>query len=203
MEQKTIISIVCFIAIVGLVIFLVYPKYQDLVVSRKQLDQKNQELGLQQDYFSKINAAMEKLNSYQDRLEKINSALPEQAFLPELYNYFQKITSENGLILGSLDIGKAENSSTIVGAQDIAVSISAAGSYSSFKNFLSAIYKSARLIELETISFASGGGGGKGEKEIPPSFFDFNFKLKVHQYSSAPAASAIENTPLPEEEIMP
>ncbi len=191
MEQKPIIIAVCFIAIIALVIFLAYPKYQDLAVSRKQLDQKKQELERQEDYFSQINSVFEKLNNYQERLDKIDSALPEQASLPALYNYFQKVTSQNGLILSSLDVSQPSSSSDNADIQEINVSISAAGSYAALKNFISSLYKSARLIETESISFSGSEDGG---------LFNFNFKLKVHSYSPAPAVSNAEVGSLQEAE---
>jgi len=47
------------------------------------------------------------------------------------------------------------------------------GSYSSFKNFLSILERSSKLIEIEKISFSV------GEKEKP---WDFNLGIKVYSY---------------------
>ena len=48
-----------------------------------------------------------------------------------------------------------------------------AGSYSSFKNFLSTLEKTARMIELESISFST-------LEEVGP--IDFNLRIKVYSY---------------------
>lgn len=179
---KIIIITICLIAAVGLVIFLVYPKYQDLAFLRKQLKQKGEEFSSRQEYFSEVNRVSEELNNYQEELEKIDSALPEDPSLPEIYDYFQKVSSQNGLVLTNINVGPLVDSKANLNTKETGISIAVSGSYTALKNLLSSLYKSARLIEVENISFSPEEG----------SIFEFNLQLKTHSYSPSMLGAEID-----------
>lgn len=206
--QKPILITIFIISTILLVIFLVYPKYQDSDFIKKKLEQKKEEFIYQQDYYEKINMLNKKLEEYKDELKKIDSALPDEPSLPALYDYFLKLSSQNGLILTEMSVSSPAVSKADPYLQEILFSISVSGTYTSFKNFLFPLYKSARMIEVESISLAGGEEGEeeKGAKEEVPTeaIFGFNLQLKTHAFSPyQPAAAPEESLPLPEEEMIP
>jgi len=100
----------------------------------------------------------------------IDSALPPEPSLPNLFDYFQKAASQNGLVLTEMTPAGTVSAN---GLRETRVILVMSGSYSSFKSFLSTLENSARVIEPESISFAS------PMEEVP---FTFNLRIKTHSY---------------------
>ena len=178
MNRPLLISIICFalVLIIGLVLF--FPKYQDFRFVKLQLNTKEKEILDKQEYFSEIDRISEKLKEYPGELAKIDSALPFNPSLPFLFDFFQKISSQNGLILKNISGGYASSSSSSSSSspsiKEIKISLSLSGSYPAFKNFLTSLEKSARLIEVESISFSFFPETG--------SAVSFNVIVKTHSY---------------------
>ena len=173
MSKSSAIAILLLsILIVG--VFLVFPRCQDLRALRLEIGKRNAELQSKEKYFSNLQEASRELEKYQSELSKIDSALPSDPSLPSLFNFLQKASSQNGLILEDIGVFSVTVSEENPEIKEINLNLGASGSYSSFKNFLSTLEKSARLIEIENISFSA-----PEEKE---SSFSFDLKIKVRSY---------------------
>ena len=169
--------------IIGLVISLIlvvgfaFPKYQDLKLLKSKIKAKEVELQIEKNYFSEIGKAKEKLKKFEEEISKINSALPPDPYLPSLCNFLQLAASQNGLVLKKIMpsltglLGEEKGFSSQI--KETGMNLTVAGDYSAFKSFISNLEKTARMIELESISFSS------SEKEAP---IDFNLKIKVYSY---------------------
>jgi len=181
-----IVIIICF---VGVLIFggnLLLPKFQQYTELRKKVEEKRNEIKYSQEYFSKLTEVETELKKYEVELAKIDSALPNDSFLPSVFNYLQKTTAQSGLVLkdiGSFTVAPSDKDPKI---KEIILGLEVSGPYESFKNFLSTLEKSTRLIEVENISFA---GSEKkptveGEKtsEKEGDVFNFSLSIKVHSY---------------------
>jgi Tfp pilus assembly protein PilO len=86
----------------------------------------------------------------------------------------QKAAPENGLLLNSIgsvstkpSTSKPEIKETVIGPLKLS------GSYPSLKNFLVALEKNSRIIEVENISFSVPKEG---------DLFDFGITIKVYSY---------------------
>ena len=169
MKRLTII-IICFLLTILSGVFLLYPKYQDFVVLEKQVEAKENQLQSKQEYLSNLSQNSEQLKKYEEKLLVINTALPTTLSLPSLFDLLQKTASQNGLIIKDMDSSCVTN---LEGIQDIKVDLKAIGSYSSFKNLISVLEKSARMIEIESFSFST------PEKE---EIFDFVLTIKAYSY---------------------
>jgi Tfp pilus assembly protein PilO len=165
-----IISCIFLTFILG--VFLIWPKYQELEALKLKIFQKQLEFQSQEEYLTDLKNASQELEKYQESLSKIDSALPEDASLPALFDFFQKASSQSGLVLGnfgSVTISPKEESTL----KEIRLALSLSGSYSALKDFLSILENSARMVEVENISFSS-----PSEKE--PFFFKLG--IKVYSY---------------------
>ena len=169
MNRSTII-ITCFLLTIILGAFLLYPKYQDFVVIKKQVEAKENQLQSKQEYLSNLSQNSEQLKEYQEKLLVINTALPSTLSLPSLFDLLQKTASQNGLILKDMDSSLVTNPE---GIQEVRVDLKAVGFYSGFKSFISVLEKSARMIEIESFSFST-----PEEGEI----FDFVLTIKAYSY---------------------
>ena len=153
--------------------FLISPKYEDWNSFKLEISKKEIELGFQGAYLAKLREVSAELKQNQEAFLKIESALPREASLPELLNFFQKAASQSGLVLRALS---PSTNSPVGGSgtKETKVNLILDGKYSDFKNFLAIIEKSARLVEVENIYFNSPREGAET--------FTFNIATKVYSY---------------------
>lgn len=163
--RRLIIIIVCFIAALGTVLIFVRPEYQKLQEFKKTIEFKQNELASKAEYYSAVQKIAADLESYQAELNKISSSFPAEPFLPALFYYLGQKASQSGLILEKIEFG---------GTEEISISLQLTGSYSSLKNFLLAIEKSVKLIQVQNISFSAPGDSQK--------LFSFNLNIQTHSY---------------------
>jgi len=180
-----------FAIIIGLILLVVlgiaavFPKYQNLNLLQLKVKEKEAEFQSEKEHFSNLDALSEKLKKYEKSLSNINSALAAEPGLPALFNFLQIAASQNGLVLKKIaptlpsplkeELVKKGWSLEI---RETGINLTVAGFYSSFKNFLSTLEKTARMIEIESISFSTPHqetGGGPGP-------IDFNLRIKVYSY---------------------
>ncbi len=172
--------IIGLILLAALGIAVVFPKYQNLNLLQSKIKEKEAELQSEKEYFSNLDDISEELKKYEESLSKINSALAAEPGLPALFNFLQTAASQNGLILKKIvptlpsplkeELVKEGWSPEI---RETGINLTVVGSYPSFKNFLSTLEKTARMIELESISFST-------LEEAGP--VDFNLRIKVYSY---------------------
>jgi len=174
--------------------FLLWPKYQELTGVQAKIEGKKKELQYLQDYFSKLNQLSQKLKKYETQLSKIDFALPSDPSLTllSLVEFLQKASFQNGLIfqnLGSFSITSPKSSTTTSprlsttspellevetpsNIKELYISFEVAGSYSALKNFLNTLEKSAKIIEVEDVSFSSG----------EETTLSFSLSIKTYSY---------------------
>ena len=174
-KQIILIILIClFILLVSGGYFLCWPKYQEFKEKKTEIEIKSEGIGLKEVYLSNLETLSEKLTAYEEQLSKIDSAFPVNLSSAVIFNFFQKTSSENGLILIEVDMSETQQISE-ERIQKMSFSILVNGSYSAFKNFLSAIYKNSRLIEVKSIGFSF--------SEERQNLFDFNLELKTQSYA--------------------
>ncbi len=181
-------------------IFFTFPKYQEWLPLSKQITQLQSEITSQSAYFDSLKNTSDELKNYQDKVSKINSALPDNPSLSALSAFLNEKSSQNGLVLSkfvksatvkSKDIQKeitsasAEEGATETGLtastegnleiKETTIVLALTGPYFSFRNFLDDLEKSSRLIEIEEVSLSP--ASDKGE-----DIFNFNVRLKVYSY---------------------
>ena len=170
-----IITAACIFLILILGVGLVFPKNKELTILKASIENKQKMLQQEKEYFLGISQAKVELENYSEVLSKIDSALPDNPSMPSLLNFLQKASSQSGLVLKSISPFTISSSkeSTSVNIKQVQISLTVVGSYSSFKNFISILEKSARLIEIENVSFTSSKEG---------DLFNFNLRVKTHSY---------------------
>lgn len=190
------------------------PEYNKFEDSKLRLEAKKEKIASAEEHFAQLRSLSRKLEEHQEEVEKIDAALPVEFSISALFNFIQKNSSQNGLILEEINLeesslsglGKTapvKNASPVKqvpqqqdaeqeGAleeskndiMEIPFSISVFGSYSGFKDFISAIYKSARIIEVDSINFSS--EFNEEAKEMGAvegrDLFIFDLRLKTHHY---------------------
>jgi len=173
------ILVISFFLLVFLIlegVLLWWPKLQDFLNLKEQLEVKEAEIKQKEEYFTELNSLSRKMKDYSEELAKIDSALPEDPSIPALFNFIQVKSSENGLILENLTLGKIGPSLDKPGVNQISFNISVSGSYFAFKNFLFILYKNVRIIDVSSIKFSSFG-------EEKRNLFVFDMSLVTYSYA--------------------
>ena len=192
MKRPIIFITITSLIVILLAFFVLLPKYEELDAKDYQLEGRKKALEKINDYFEDLASQNKKLAEYEESMAKINSALPDKPAMPSVLNFIQRTANENGVSLTSAALSSSRKTTKTTkteetGASDIkenTFSISVAGSYSSFKNFLSVLEKSARLIETETLTFFSFGGMTMytGMPDYSLDTFLFELQMKVYSY---------------------
>lgn len=125
---------------------LTWPKFQGLRVIQQKVDAKYEELQSKENYFQKVGQVYSQLQDHTEALEKIASALPQTPALPSLFNFLQSSASQTGLLMDEIELIDMTKGEIKVGCKVL-------GEYPDFKNFLKAVEDSARLVEVEEVSF--------------------------------------------------
>jgi Tfp pilus assembly protein PilO len=171
--------------IVGTVLigwFLTYPAFLEYNKSNEEIEVKKQLFSDRENYLAKLNEASLTLQEYKDKLEKIDSALPEEVSLPELYDYFLRVVSGAGLAYKDLNISGANSiqdnvqfEETIIPSDDSVfinknirevketkITLSVSGSYDQFKELLKKIQSSSRLFKIQEMEIGIEGSDSLG-----------------------------------------
>ncbi len=179
--------IICLLLSVIIGLFLIWPKYQEFRDVQFRIRGKETEIENQEKYFSQLHDISGKLKGYEADLAKLDSSLPDSPSVVSVLNFFQKTSIQNGLIFKktkSFSVGlskksagaqsssqKTEEAEIASGIKEISIEFEVAGSYSALKNFISALERSARFIEVDSF-FSS------GKEEVR----SFSLKIKAYSY---------------------
>lgn len=198
--KKLVFVPILFFASFLVVLYVIVPNYSESSALQKQIEEKEQELREKQAYFAGLKKIAESLTEYQEFLDKIEKALPQEVSLASLLSFFQNKALASGLIMEDISPCKVSTSPSSQnpageGAQPAAeeekiketgFSLSVSGAFASFEGFLALLEKSSRLIEVESISFGegevSGEGMAEGMAEEGELTFDFDLAVKVYSY---------------------
>lgn len=126
--------------------------------AEQQLSLISEQMEEQDQYFSKLRETSDKLKSYEDSLQKIDSAFPSDpnVSVPPLIVYMLKITAESGVTVKNVDIGTTATENKETGLSEIKFNLTgSSASYAVFKNLIKEIYNSARMIDIDSVSMSA------------------------------------------------
>lgn len=177
MKHPKIIILICLFSALFVGLVFVWPKYQEYIKTRHNLANKEEFLKNNSQYFKKIREMFSRLEQDKELAAKVVAAIPSLPDYDKLIGYFEKTTAENGLIISKINISEPKEFKEIEEIKkikEIKIFLNLVGTYASFNNFLSKIEKSARLFEVEEISFTA------PQKGL--NLFSFEVKLRVYSY---------------------
>lgn len=197
MNKKNIISLISFIVSLVFIFIFIFPLFSSVKVMYLNLDRKHQEIEKLKELSDKIKKIKENYDSISEAVEKILLALPVEKDLPQLLVQFEKIAVNNGLLLESIEFGeisKKKESDFIKSVEDYktlsqskkvlsrfpnsSVLLTTIGSYSAFKNYISALEKNIRSMDIYSISFSN----SSKTKSLFSDAGIFEFNLGVNVY---------------------
>lgn len=152
--------------------FVLMPKVAQVNTVKAQLETfKQRDASLQTD-LNKLEELVAKLKMSGDQVAKLEEALPVELNTIRLNQLITKLGSDSGATLGELSIlskgddvvaGNRELLKNPFGVeravQKINISISATGNYEQLKSFLQKLENNARIMDVNSIEFASNQDG--------------------------------------------
>jgi Tfp pilus assembly protein PilO len=178
--------IIIFIVILLLVggYFIWWPKYQEFRQSSINLDAESEKVKKKKDYILEMETSLNNVSGYQEEISKISSALPLEYSVSSLFSLVQKTASENGLVISMAEISTVPKTSNQAQAEStqiakIGVSVTITGSYSSFENFLSTLYRNSRLVEVSSIAISN----EEQPNEELTNIYDFDLEIYAYYYN--------------------
>lgn len=210
-----IISILILIALLLGGYFLWLPQYQKYKEAKVTLKEKTEQLKQKIAYFDDLARLSKKMKKKEEEIRKITVSLPAELSQPSIYNYFQKVAPETGVMLESISVEKAGKKTSTKSKEtklpseikEVPISLSVSGRYFAFKNFLSKIYRCARFFDIDSVSFSSSKSGTKAEVSEGSSsqgnFFQFSLSLKTYVFSEGEKIPLGEGIPPEAEDILP
>jgi len=159
MNQKILFSIIIFIALFFGVFLVWLPKYKEYTGLRFQLEEAKAQLATKQEYFEHLQKISDKLKAHEADLQKIDSAIPPKPDIADVLRFLQGKAQANGLLVEGVGLNNSLPVKEFPGLKKTPLSITLAGKYSSYKNFISILEKNSRLININSISFGTAGEG--------------------------------------------
>jgi len=194
-DRPIAIAIIIFI-IVLLMYFFVVPKYYEFRDLQGKLGEAEAEYNSKFAYYSEVTKIFRELEDRKDILDKIDNAIPSKPQLADLIYFFQQKGAESGLIVKNIVLTKISPVNSESNIKEIVFSLNVLGNYQSFKNFLSLMENSSRLLEISNVSFGSQPVSQSSSLQIqnpilnPQSqsqsqieeIYSFRFEIKTHSY---------------------
>lgn len=201
MEINKPATILIGILIILTIVFLfAIPKYQEFSDLQAMLAKKQAEYDGASQYYAKITDIIKQIGDKQDALSKIDSSLPSDGSVAPLIYYFKQKANETGLTIKSITLSQFSSTNADKPAptgssnnpamaamknkiKDVVFTIEMVGNYQGLKNLLGAIDRSARLFEVNAVSFTSV-QSLQASTKAPSKLQTYSFKLelKTHTY---------------------
>ncbi|MFH1461156.1 MAG: type 4a pilus biogenesis protein PilO [Patescibacteria group bacterium] len=179
MERKNLISLISLAASLLLIFFLLSPLWNSTKILRAEISHEQKELDSLEKLLIKTEELEQTYQGLKEQADKVLLALPEQEDLSFLLVQFENLSSVNGLLLESINFGSLNKAKEEVGFgfPSLNLEINLIGSYETFKNFISALDKSVRLMEIEKINLIAHQSVQEGTSL---DVFEFIMGIKVY-----------------------
>ena len=181
--MKTIITIVLFLASVGLIFFVARPAWSEVASLRVEQSVVEDALARLKDLQGLRDDLVKTYNEIpRSKVERLYDFLPPKPDSGNILVMLEKLTSDRNIKLRRVEFKKEANrAAEIAGAGRIVIkeapkfntisyNFSVAASYEGFKSFLSAMEKNLRMIDITDISFVGGAS----------NLFEFTLRAKSY-----------------------
>jgi len=181
-------KLIIIIILIGLSVvfsyFLALPQYNNLAELRSHVLDTQEELRNREEYISRLRGLSDGLRDHQPAVDKINYAFPEKADVPEVLVFLEQTASTNGLIIEEINVSaksKSASASTVSSKiREKELTVSLLGKVESLTSFLAEVERSARLLEIDSLSFEY----LEGELDAAQEIFSFEVIFNVHSWSN-------------------
>ena len=143
-----------FIFVIVVIVFGLWPSYQEFVDLKKQEDLKKAEVESRELYVKNLREIKALLDERESEIAKLDTIIPNSPKVHILYNLLQKTASGSGFLLREIlySIKKDEDSGS--GLNTISVDMNVEGLYPGIKEFLISARKAERLLDVKSVGLS-------------------------------------------------
>lgn len=177
-NKNTTTILVLLLAIIAVIFWSIIPFYNQISIAKAALSEKQKKLIETEETIDAIKNLTNKYKTMQNEFNQINVIFPDKDDLANLIVNLQTMVSESGIFLQSINFqpktfqpATVEEMTKTNPYNILEIKLTAAGDYAGFKNFIKAIEKNLRLMDVKTIKFNL----HKGKQE-----FDINIDLETY-----------------------
>jgi len=191
---KNILESFVIIAIsVAFAMILTWPKFQEFESQRSLVMGKQSDLETRNEYFKNLQQSSSELSNFGPNLAKIESALPDNPDVATLANYLEMSAMQGGLIIKAADYtadqataAPAEGDGQKI-LKNFHIALTLSGPYESWKNFISSVEKSSRMIEIESTQISANPtkiqtGATAASQQATSDILNYVVKVKANSY---------------------
>lgn len=173
MKYSTTIILISLVITILIGIILLVPTLSNFIKVKTNIASADAKLETQTEYLAQLKATEKQLDQNAELVAKIENALPQGPDVASLLEFLDGSAKRNGINLEQVNwMDKSKSSEERV--VDYVMSIGFSGSYYAFRNFISDVEKSSRIIDIDQITF-----GSAKESGLP---IDFKLYLRIHSY---------------------
>ncbi len=175
--MNKLVFIIFTVIITLLMVFLfAFPAWRQARDLNHALILRQAEYDGQSVYYAHTAELVKSIEEKNSALEKIHSALPDNAPLAPLVYFFQNKSKDAGLAITSLELSNISADSSY-GFKNITFVMDLTGTYQGLKTLLSLLETSARLFEVNSIALTT----IKTSKN-PQQTYNFKLEVVTHSY---------------------
>ncbi len=172
--SKLLIIFSLLLVIVSFGLFLIMPKYQNLMLFKTQVYNRQAELILKEEHIANLEATVLELENYPEEVIKIHQSLPSDPKASLFLDFLQEKASEHGLIFEESVFFEKSTSKYNKEVREARIGVKVAGRYSGFLDFISDMEKLSRMAQTTYITFVT-------PEESSIFTFELNIKLPFLQ----------------------
>jgi hypothetical protein len=156
--------------------FFTYPQWTDLSTNRASLAAAEAENARVKEAEAQMQTFLSQYNNSSDKLEGANKVLPlNHGALQDVLGNLDSYATASGISLASVAFADSGTNATKEIAEYtvtyIDLTISASGTYPSYRNFLLQLENSLRLVDIHTINLAAGESGNMDLKFVARVYY--------------------------------
>lgn len=180
--NKPIGSVIMVVVALILIFLFLIPAYQKMNALQNELTRKQVEYDGKLAYYTKIDDLIKGIEDRKEALEKIDSALPSDFYFSSLVYFFQKESALAGLGVTSTTLSQISPPNKKTKIRDIIFNLNVSGTYDDFKNFLSVLDQSARLFEVNSVSFSTP-AALQNTRSVNAASRTYNFDIEIQTHA--------------------
>lgn len=137
---------------VVLMVFFAWPEYTELREAMKIAEVRETDLENFRNYHQTIEAMMGELETdYRQDVQKMQDGIPDDHYIPSLFAELRRISYRTGVRIDGFGEFSEVQFLELPEINGVEVSFNAEGAYPNFKNFISELESSARIINITNL----------------------------------------------------
>ncbi len=135
-----------------LLVFVTLPVFQNFLEAHQEVKIKRNEFNREEEKINELKKINQQISDYPEQIELVLQAIPDNPEVPSTVYHIQEIAEKNNVLISGLN---NFSTNTSLSVKETTLSFSLYSFYGNFKNFISDIENSAKMIHVESFEIKS------------------------------------------------